>query len=117
MCAAQDSQEKKAALLVVDLVGTIKHVQEVFRVAEALIRRGCGATTGSVICQSSNGWDLACSETQARWQKLSGAIKWTEFCMRSCLYIMLHGCGYTVVKTGLSRHANAGESLGMLFPG
>ncbi len=46
--------------LVVDLVGGIQHVQEILRVAETLVGRGCIAPTGSVVSQCSNGGNLAC---------------------------------------------------------
>lgn len=46
--------------LVVDLVRGIQHVQEVLRIAEALIGRCCIAPTGSVVSQCSNSGNLAC---------------------------------------------------------
>lgn len=53
----------RASLLVVDLVGGIKHVQEVLRVAQALVGWGCIAPACPVVSESSNGGNLACSHS------------------------------------------------------
>lgn len=58
----------RAASLVVDLVGGIKHVQEVLRVAQALVGWGCIAPACPVVSKGSNGRNLACSHSATRGQ-------------------------------------------------
>lgn len=62
MCESQRSAGT-AASLVVDLVGGIQHVQEVLRVAEALVGWGGSAPACSVVSKRSNGRNLACSRS------------------------------------------------------
>ena len=51
----------------------VQHVQEVLGVAQPLVGGRVHPPAGSVIGQSGNGWDLACSHTVTLWVSLTEA--------------------------------------------